>query len=160
MDALIRELEIDNPLASPSAPEEHRRTRQLQSLRDDPLASMHHHHQVSDSQYRAGRRWQALWEAKAIGGTRTLDLTQTPVDGSPKGFTGLSDRQQRAAREIERLSSMLGADGTALICAVLVDGRLLRDIAGTEATKAATTFLGHRFREALTTLATAMGYAT
>ncbi len=161
--AALREIEIENPYFSPSAPAEQRRIKAVQSLRDDPLGLMHSRKQVSDSQYRAGRRWQALWAAKEVGGVRSIDLTQTPVDGSPMGFTGLSERQRQAMKEVEHLQDILGRDGYALVCGVLVDKHTIREIADAGSRmpgKATTTYVGHRFRECLSTLAKAMGYAT
>ena len=158
--ALMREVEIENPYYAPSAPAEQRRVKAWQSLRDDPLGLMHHRKQISESQYRAGRAWQALWAASEVGGIKVLDLTQTPVDASPRGFTGISDRQRDAMRDLAKLKTQLGDHGSRLVEAVLVNKRSIREIADTGGnipTRYNTAFYGHRFRECLDTIAKWLG---
>ncbi len=166
--AAVATIKIDNPYYSPSAPAEHKQTTALRSLRDDPLGWMHSHNQISDAQYLAGRRWQELTESSEISGPRTLDLTQTPVDGSPKGFTGLSKRQDDARKELQHLRNKLGTWGTRLVTLVLIGdgvGRkwTVKDCAGLmrpSPTYTDTKIVGHRFRECLSTLATEMGFTS
>jgi hypothetical protein len=161
--AMLREITVANPYYSPSAPAEHREVKAWQSLRDDPLGRMFHRRQISESQYRAGRAWQSLWDAAEIGRIKTLDLTQTPVDGSPSASQGLSDRQWKAMQSLATLKAKLGLQGTYIVQAILVDKRTIRSLAETSGSfpaPAVTRYLGHRLRECLDEIARTLGLAS
>lgn len=133
------------------------------SLRDDPFGQMHARRQVGTAQYRAGREYQATFEAAGVGRLRSPGDIREHVDGGQIASDGMTDQQLAAAKRLARWRYRLGKEGTALVDAVLIGKQTLRAIADNGRPmpgKAATTYLGHRFRECLTTLAKDMGLAT
>lgn len=132
----------------------------VRSLRDDPLARLHHHHQITDAQYAAGRRWQALYEDSQVGKMRSSGDLKEPVDGSRAIAEPLTDRQRKAAKRIAEIDRALGQDGSALVRDVLAEGldfaavchrRALLDTEGNRK------YCGRRFRECLDTMGKMLG---
>ena len=133
------------------------------ALRDDPLGLMHARKQIGEAQYRAGREWQRTHEAAGVGRLRSSGDIREHVDGGQIASDGITDHQRQAIARLAAWDRALGAQGARLVAAVLADKRSIRDIAdnsGLMPGKAATTFMGHRFRECLSTLAKMMGYAS
>lgn len=171
MDAMIDTLAVPNPhgLRVPDlmrvrgeiAYHEDRVTA-ARSLRDDPFGQMHARRQIGSAQYRAGREYQATFEAAGVGRLRSPGDIREHVDGGQIASDGMTDHQLAAAKRLARWRYRLGREGAALVDAVLIGKQTLRDIADEGSAmpgKAATTYLGHRFRECLTTLARDMGFA-
>src|SRR5215469_917277 len=77
-NAEVAAIEIDDPLAL----EPGEKIVALRSIRNDPLARLHSHHQIDEAQYRGGRAFQDDWE-KAERGPQALDPTREYVDASP-----------------------------------------------------------------------------
>ncbi len=157
MPATAEMLEVRNPLYQPGHPHEIERVTVRRALRDDPLARLHARRQIGEAQYRAGRAWQAAYEAAAIGHVGSIDPSNTPVDGSPKHAGPDLDRITKAARKLAQWDRLLGADGCALVRDVLAERMTMAAITtrrrfGTEE------YYGKRFRECLTCLARDMGY--
>lgn len=156
-------IEVDNPEYEYGHPEAIRRVKRERALRDDPLGRLHARSQIGEAQYRAGRDWQALYEAAAVGGSiRSVDTTQEPVDGTKRHPEPITDRMQKAMREIIRLDRALGQEGCALIRDVLVDRLGMEQVAARrgECSARAVNYFSRRFRECLTTLARELGYRT
>jgi hypothetical protein len=156
-------IEVDNPQYQPANPVSIKRIEVTRALRDDPLGRLHARRQIGEAQYHAGREWQALYEAAAVGGTiRSVDFTNEPVDGSKAPREPITDRTQKAMREIIRLDRSLGQDGCALIRDVLADRLSMDQVAYRrgECSRAALDYYGRRFRECLNTLARELGYRT
>src|ERR1700685_2817137 len=70
-NAEVATVEIDNPLGL----EHGEKIVALRSIRNDPLARLHSHHQIDEAQYRGGRAFQDDWE-KAERGPRAGDPTR------------------------------------------------------------------------------------
>ena len=131
------------------------------ALRDDPLGQMHARRQIGEAQYRAGREWQRVHEQAGVGRLRSSGDIREPVDGGQIANDGITDMQLAAMKKLAAWERRLGTAGNRIVVAVLAHKRSIRDVADTSGLmpgKAATTFMGHRFRECLSTLAKAMGY--
>lgn len=161
MDAAT--IEVSNPDYQLGHPENIATVKVQRALRDDPLGRLHARAQIGEAQYRAGRDWQALYEAAAVGGSiRSVDTTNEPVDGTKRFPDPITERMQKAMREIIRLDRSLGQEGCALIRDVLADRLGMEAVAFRrgEASASAISYFGKRFRECLTTLARELGYRT
>jgi hypothetical protein len=78
LNAEVADVEVDDPLAL----EPGEKIVTLRSIRNDPLARLHSHHQIDEAQFRGGRAFQDDWE-KAERGPRAVDPTREYVDASP-----------------------------------------------------------------------------
>lgn len=133
------------------------------TLRNDPLGQMYSRRQIGRAQYEAGRKYQATREAMGIGTGRSPSDIREWVDGGQIASDGITDERLRAAKDIAKWRALLGTEGYKLIEAVLIDKATIRQYADASpmmSGKAATTYYGHAFRIALTTLAKAMGLAS
>jgi hypothetical protein len=85
-----------------------------------------------DAVFKAGRKYQELHEHAAIGTVGSVDTTKEAVDGG-RLRDPLTDKQQKALREIARVEASLkrewGISGVSLVQAVLRDGRSLTQVA-------------------------------
>jgi hypothetical protein len=148
------EVVVDNPYYGPAAPAEHRTIRAVRSLRD-PLAKLHHTKRIDEAEYRAGRRLQALLEAAEVGHVRSVDTAREGVDGGEHMPEVLTERQFRAIKALGAIWPLLGKDASALVVAVLQDGRMPEEYArllrftGADDVRA----MGRHFKWTLTTLA-------
>ncbi len=154
---LTETIEVRNPRYEPGHPEELQRVTVRRALRDDPLGRLHARRQIGEAQYRAGRAWQAAYEAASIGHVGSIDPSNEPVDGSPHHHGPDLDRITTAARKLARWDRLLGADGCAILRDVLAERLTMAAIAlrrgfGNEE------YYGKRVRECLTCLARDMGY--
>src|SRR6266480_340 len=75
-NAEVAAVEVDDPLGL----EPGDKIVSLRSIRNDPLARLHSHHQIDEAQYRGGRAFQNDWE-RAERGPRAVDPTREYVDG-------------------------------------------------------------------------------
>jgi hypothetical protein len=116
LNAEVAEVEVDDPLAL----EPGEKIVTLRSIRNDPLARLHSHHQIDEAQFRGGRAFQDDWE-KAERGPRAVDPTREYVDASPSREP-ITERQRRAVLRLNRASRELGADGAVLVHEVLILG--------------------------------------
>ena len=91
-------IDLPNPLYQRGHPAELQTVTLVRALRDDPLGRLHARRQIGLAQYRAGRAWQAAYEAAAIGHVGSIDPSNEPVDGSPKHNGPNLDRITKAAR--------------------------------------------------------------
>lgn len=137
------------------------------SLRDDPLGLLYHRGRddcrIGEAQYRAGRQWQATYEAAGVGRLRSPGDIREPVDGGGIVSDGITDRQMRAHKTLNAWHAELGREGRVILEAVLAEKRSLREVAQDRyggATPPNVRYVGRRFRECLSTLATAMGLAS
>lgn len=132
----------------------------LRSIRDDQLAGMYSRSQIDDAQYRAGRKWQQLYEISEIGAVRAIDPSKEAVDGgrSPEPLT---DKQLDAFKALGECNRVLGVGGGDLVRDVLGRGLTIAQAAqGREYyTERETKYLGHRFRICLESMAIHWGFA-
>src|SRR5207249_3517518 len=98
----------------------------LRSIRNDPLARLHAHHQIDETQYQSGRAFQNDWE-RAERGPRAVDPTREYVDGGQMREP-ITEGQRKAVLRLNRAERELGADGSALVHDVLVHGLTMAQI--------------------------------
>lgn len=159
----IATLEVANPAYEPGHPENIATVVVKRALRDDPLGRLHARSQIGEAQYRAGRDWQALYEAASVGGSiRSVDTTQEPVDGTKRHPEPITERMQKAMREIIRLDRALGDEGKGIVRDVLAERLSMEAVSSRRGncSRSALDYYGKRFRECLTTLARELGYRT
>lgn len=122
-----------------------------------PLEYMRARGQIDDAQYQAGKQLQEYYEQAEIGGVRGIDITKEFVDGGRMAET-LTEKVQRAVKEIQRLERKLGQEGTELARHVLCGGFSIRQCAEMRGADSRyyMKYTGIRFREVLETLAREM----
>lgn len=155
-------VEVDNPAWEPGHPDSIKKVAAVRALRDDPLGRLHARRQIGDAQFAAGREWQDTYEQTAIGAVHGIDTTREYVDSSPCRGIPVTDRTQRAVKQIGQWDRMLGSDGASIVRMVLVDGLSMDRIGKRfgDTSNRAVEYYGRRFRECLTRLAIEMGYRT
>jgi hypothetical protein len=163
--AIDETVEVDNPLylekdqmGRSAGP---RRIRVQRALRNDPLAKLHATGRLNDVELRVGRRVQSLMEASEVGGIRTMDPTNEPVDGGGKIREPINDRQLRAMKYLNgTLYPLLGKLGKALVSAVLAGGMMPEDYARSTGIGDARGInsIGREFQRYLGMLAGELGY--
>src|SRR5947208_14820223 len=79
-NAEVAAVEVDDPLGL----EPGDKIVAFRSIRGDPLATLHTHHQIDEAQYRGGRAFQNDWE-QAARAPRAVDPTPERVDGAQAG---------------------------------------------------------------------------
>jgi hypothetical protein len=155
-NAEVASVEVDDPLAL----EPGEKVVTLRSIRNDPLARLHSHHQIDEAQYQGGRAFQNDWE-RAERGPRAVDPTREFVDGGqmPEPIT---EGQRKAVLRLNRAERELGADGSALVHDVLVKGITMEQIGRQRGLLGQRwmDYFGRRFRECLDRLALVYGFAT
>jgi hypothetical protein len=155
-NADVATIEVDDPLAL----EPGDRIVTLRSVRNDPLARLHSHRQIDESQYRGGRAFQDDWE-KAERGPRALDPTREYVDGG-QFREPITERQRKAVLRLNRVERELGADGAALVHDILVLGMTMEQVGLRRSLRSQRwiDYFARRFRECLDRLALIYGFAT
>ena len=155
-NAEVATVEVDNPLAL----EPGEKIVALRSIRNDPLGRLHSHRQIDEAQYQGGRAFQDDWE-KAERGPRAVDPTREYVDGGQRREP-ITESQRKAVLRLNRAERELGADGSALVHDVLVQGLTMEQIGLRRGlrTQRWNDYFSRRFRECLDRLALLYGYAT
>ena len=157
----IGQIEVDNPLASASAPAEGLRVRAMRSLRNDQLAWLHHRGYLDEHLYRAGRGFQALHEAAEVGGFGCQDPGREPIDSGVTTPEVMTDRQFKALKGLSRLKAALGPRGAEILEGVLVDQMSYEQVALRwygRADRVTKVYVRQRFKECLGTAAERFGY--
>jgi hypothetical protein len=156
LNAEVAAVEVDDPLAL----EPGEKIVTLRSIRNDPLARLHSHHQIDEAQFRGGRAFQDDWE-KAERGPRAVDPTREYVDASPSREP-ITERQRRAVLRLNRASRELGADGSVLVHEVLILGLTMEKIGERRGLSGQRwmDYFSKRFRECLDRLALIYGFVT
>jgi hypothetical protein len=155
-NAEVATVEVDDPLGL----EPGERIVTLRSIRNDPLARLHTHHQIDDAQYQGGRAFQGDWE-RAERGPQAVDPTREYVDGGQRREP-ITEGQRKAVLRLNRAERELGADGSALVHEVLVLGMTMEQIGQRRGVSGQRwlDYLARRFRECLDRLALIYGYAS
>ena len=132
----------------------------LRSIRNDPVARLHSRGQINEAQYRGGRAFQNDWE-RAERGPQAVDPTREYVDGV-QAREPITEGQRKAALRLNRIERELGADGSALVHNVLVDGMTMEQVGQRRGlvTQRWKDYFSKRFRECLDRLALIYGFAT
>ena len=114
----------------------------------------------SEAQYQAGRAFQSDWE-KAERGPRAVDPTREYVDGGQRREP-ITEGQRKAVLRLNRAERELGADGSALVHDVLVQGLTMEQVGQRRGlhTKRWSDYFSRRLRECLDRLALLYGFAT
>jgi hypothetical protein len=120
LNAEVVAVEVDDPMAL----EPGDKIVALRSTRGDPLGWLHSHHQIDDAQYRGGRAFQNDWE-RAERGPQAVDPTREYVDGVQRREP-ITEGQRNAVLGLNRAERELGADGSALVHDVLIQGMTSR----------------------------------
>src|SRR5947208_66923 len=155
-NAEVAAVEVDDPLGL----EPGDKIVTLRSIRNDPLARLHAHHQIDEAQYRSGRAFQNDWE-RAERGPRAVDPTREYVDGGQM-CEPITEGQRKAVLRLNRAERELGADGSALVHDVLVHGLTMAQIGEKRGlhTQRWKDYFARRFCECLDRLALIYGFAT
>jgi hypothetical protein len=132
LNAEVASGEVDDPLAL----EPGEKIVALRSIRNDPLARLHSHHQMDDAQYRGGRAFRN--------------------DGSTPSAA------RKAVLRLNRAERELGGDGSALVHDVLIHGMTLDQVGQCRSltTQRWRDYFARRFCECLDRLALVYGFAT
>jgi hypothetical protein len=144
-------VEVDDPW--PTRPGE----KVIVTRRLDVLSRMYARNQIDEAEFQAGVKWQRLYETGEIGSVGSIDFTKEVVDGGRRIRDPLTDKQQRALREVARVDRKLGEVGSALIRKVLLHGQTIGTVAerwdfGSEK------FIGIQFRKCLAVVAKELGH--
>jgi hypothetical protein len=155
-NAEVAAVEVDDPLAL----EVGEKITVLRSIRNDPLARLHSHHQIDEAQFRGGRALQDDWE-KAERGPRALDPTREYVDGGGMREP-ITERQRRAVLRLNRITRELGTDGIVLVHELLVQGLTMEQVAARRGLRGQRwrDYFAKRLRECFDRLALIYGFAT
>ena len=155
-NAEVAAVEVDDPLAL----EPGEKIVTLRSIRNDPLGRMHSHRQLDEAQYQGGRAFQSDWE-KAERGPQAVDPTREYVDGT-RSREPITEGQRKAVLRLNRIERELGADGSALVHDILVQGFTMAQVGQRRGlpTQRSKDYFARRFRECLDRLALIYGFAT
>src|SRR3954447_23037944 len=155
-NAEVASVEVDNPLAL----EPGEKIVTLRSIRNDPLARLHSHHQIDEAQYRGGRAFQNDWE-KAERGPRAVDPTREYVAGG-QAREPITESQRKAVLRLSRGERDLGADGSALVHEVLILGMTMEQVGQRRGlcSQRWKDYFARRFCECLDRLALIYGFST
>jgi hypothetical protein len=154
--AEVAAVEVDNPLALDPG----EKIVALRSIRNDPLGRLHSRRQIDEAQFQAGRAFQSDWE-QAERGPRAVDPTREYVDGG-QCREPITESQRKAVLRLNRAERELGADGSALVHDVLVQGMTMEQVGLRRGlrTQRWNDYFSRRFRECLDRLALLYGFAT
>jgi hypothetical protein len=155
-NAEVAAVEVDDPLGL----EPGDKIVTLRSIRNDPLARLHSHHQIDEAQYRGGRAFQNDWE-RAERGPRAVDPTREYVDGG-QAREPITEGQRKAVLRLNRAERDLGADGSALVHEVLILGMTMEQIGQRRGlcSQRWKDYFARRFCECLDRLALIYGFST
>ena len=156
LNAEVASIEIDDPLALEAG----EKIVALRSIRNDPLARLHSRGQINEAQYRGGRAFQNDWE-RAQRRPQAVDPSREYVDGA-QAREPITEGQRKAALRLNRVERELGADGSALVHNVLVDGMTMEQVGQRRGlvTQGWKDYFSRRFQECLDRLALIYGFAT
>jgi hypothetical protein len=155
-NAEVAAVEVDDPLGL----EPGDKIVTLRSIRNDPLARLHSHHQIDEAQYRGGRAFQNDWE-RAERGPRAVDPTREYVDGG-QAREPITESQRKAVLRLNRAERDLGADGSALVHEVLILGMTMEQVGQRRGlcSQRWKDYFARRFCECLDRLALIYGFST
>jgi len=155
-NAEVAEVEVDDPLAL----EPGEKIVALRSIRNDPLGRLHSHHQIDEAQYRGGRAFQHDWE-RAERGPQAVDPSREHVDGAQRREP-ITEGQRQAVLRLNRIERELGADGSAIVHDVLVQGMTMEQVGARRGLSSQRwkDYFSRRFQECLDRLALIYGFTT
>jgi len=154
-NAEVATVEVDDPLAL----EPGEKIVALRSIRNDPLGRMHSRRQIDEAQHRGGRAFQHDWE-RAERGPRAVDPAREYVDGGQMREP-ITEGQRKAVLRLNRAQRELGADGSALVHDILVQGLTMEQVGQRRGLHSQrwNDYFSRRFQECLDRLALIYGFA-
>jgi hypothetical protein len=154
-NADVANIEVDDPFAL----EPGEKIVTLRSIRSDPLGRLHSHRQIDDVQYQAGRAFQNDWE-RAERGPKAVDPAREYVDGV-QTREPITEGQRKAVLRLNACERELGADGSALVHDVLVNGMTMEQVGERRGLKTQRwkDYFARRLKECLDRLAVIYGFA-
>lgn len=150
-------IDVDDPFAT----KRDEKITVLRQLRGDPLARLHAHGQITDTQYQAARRYQRDWEL-AEQGAKAIDTTKEKVDGG-KPAEPLPETRLQASDRLKAAHASLGANAKKLVYAFLIQEQNIERLAVAEFKRHGerwANYYGRLLRDALDTLAVEYGLTT
>jgi hypothetical protein len=156
LNAEVATVEVDDPYALQAGD----KIVALRSIRNDPLGRLHSHRQIDEAQYQAGRAFQNDWE-RAERGPKAVDPTREYVDGA-QTREPITEGQRKAALRLNTCMRELGADGSAIVHDVLIQGMTMEQVGQRRGLKSQrwNDYFARRFKECLDRLALIYGFAT
>lgn len=155
-------VKMENPFFHIDEPLEPKQIKVIRMLRDDPLAKLHSRGYIGEGELQAGRKLQELFEASEIGSISSQDPSREYVDGGGQIRDIFTVKQERALKLLAEVRNGLGQSGYDICRSFLAERKTIEQIALAHhhvVTKAAITYMGHRFRECLKTASVILGYA-
>jgi hypothetical protein len=154
-NAEVATVEVDDPLAL----EPGEKIVALRSIRNDPLGRMHSRRQIDEAQYQGGRSFQHDWE-RAERGPQAVDPAREYVDGGQMREP-ITEGQRKAVLRLNRAQRELGADGSALVHDILVQGLTMEQVGQRRGLHSQrwNDYFSRRFQECLDRLALIYGFA-
>jgi hypothetical protein len=152
-NAKVSPIEVDDPL------EVGGKLIVMRSTRNDPLAGLHARKSIDEAQYQGGRAFQSDFET-AERGPCAIDPSKEFVDGG-KLPEPITESMRKAVVRLNRAERQLGADGSAIVHAVLISGFSIVQVGHTRGLRGERweKYFGMRFRECLDCLALVYGFA-
>ena len=156
LNAEVASIEIDDPFALKPG----EKIVALRSIRNDPLGRLHSHRQIDEAQYQAGRAFQNDWE-RAERGPKAVDPTREYVDGA-RMREPITEGQRKAVLRLNNCERELGADGSAIVYDVLIQGMTMEQVGQRRGLKSQrwNDYFARRLKECLDRLALIYGFAT
>jgi len=156
LNAEVASIEIDDPFALKPG----EKIVALRSIRNDPLGRLHSHRQIDEAQYQAGRAFQNDWE-RAERGPKAVDPGREYVDGAEMREP-ITEGQRKAVLRLNNCERELGADGSAIVHDVLIQGMTMEQVGQRRGLKSQrwNDYFARRLKECLDRLALIYGFAT
>jgi hypothetical protein len=156
-NAGVATIEVDDPLGLDPGD----KIVTLRSVRNDPLGRLHSRRQIDEAQYQGGRAVQEDWEHAERGPPRAVDPSRDYVDGG-QAREPITERQRKAVLRLNRAERELGADGSALVHDVLIQGMTMEQVSERRELRGQRwiDYFAKRLRECLDRLALLYGFAT
>jgi hypothetical protein len=124
-DPVSRVLQVENPYGYVDSPAPV--IQATQTLRNDPLASLHARKSITDIGYAAGMRYRQMHAV--VSPLKSPDYARDIVDEG-RHHSPIGDHNLAAARQLYKINLKLGEQGALLLTRLLVNEMPLREIAG------------------------------
>lgn len=110
-------VEVDDPYFNRAHVETRGNSQKIRAMvnaRESPALWMYMHNNIDTAQFEAAKHFRKLYETAQGTGIQSQDFTKEPVDG---GYMAdpLTDRRQRAAKELAAAHDVLGRAGYLLV---------------------------------------------
>lgn len=150
-------MEVDNPNYQPvhdGASANPRKIMAAYNFKESYVGFLFGKGHISEAEKRAGDRVRQAFEAMGGAGAQAIDYSRTKVDGG-KIADPISVRQLEAGATLREVHQRLGPEGHDLVIKLCGECRWPKDLTNE---KYRQTYLSHRLRECLETLAVHWGF--